>query len=306
MSIESILSEELNQSFFYIPNKGNAGDSVIESATFSMFDKLNLSYQITTVNDPRLENSIVVLGGGGAIVSENAFYTQVLRECAAKASKVVILPHTVKDIDATIKEFATKLVFLCREEVSYNYVQSKQVRVYLVDDIAFSLDLSLFLAPLGIGYFIKLLLNYAQQLISLKKNKSRLKMIAKAFNHRRIINRVIATRERSSVLMAFRIDDEKTDIAIPEGNFDISALYQLELGNPLMSQCATHMMLKTLSAFDEVHTNRLHVAIVATLLGKKVKFFNNSYFKCKAVYQQSIENKFSNVDFIDINQASRN
>ena len=56
--------------------------------------------------------------------------------------------------------------------------------------------------------------------------------------------------------------------------------------------------LEAILQYSEVHTDRLHVAIAATLLNKKVYVYPNSYYKNKAVYQYSLKN-FSNTQFRD-------
>jgi len=299
MNIESVLLSELVDEFYYVPNTGNAGDSVIESATFGMFDKLNLQYKLTTSASNEFVDRVVVLAGGGALTNEEASYTKVLRECAEKAKKVIVLPHTIKDIDSTIARYGGKVVFFCREKNSYDYVRGFNTSAYLVDDLAFSLDVAYFSRRLESRFKLGLIIYFFGQRLGLIKGKMRLKHLVKSLDYTRIINKAISTSDQSSILNAFRQDDERTDIAIPENNFDISATYQLELGDKKLSHCATHMMIKTISAFDEIHTNRLHVAIVSAILDKKVKFYNNSYFKCKAVYLKSIENEFRKVEFID-------
>ena len=46
-----------------------------------------------------------------------------------------------------------------------------------------------------------------------------------------------------------------------------------------------------------VYTDRLHVAILAAILGKETTLYSNLYFKNKAVYEYSLSN-FSNVKFV--------
>lgn len=301
MSIYTLIPELISEDFYYVPNRGNAGDSVIESATFQVFEHLNLNYSIEPANSTKLNDQVVVLGGGGAIVSEDAYYTKILRECASKAKKVIVLPHTVKEIDDTLAEFGEKITFLCREKVSYEYITKLGVSCYLVDDIAFSLDVNSIKHPLTFSFRMKLIQKFVLQKLGFIPGNIRTSMFLKTFSADRIVAKTIDGSKGQSKLMAFRIDDEKTDIEIPENNFDISALYQLELGDELLSRCATYMMVSTLDAFDEIHTNRLHVAIVAAILGKKVEFYGNSYFKCQAVYENSIEGKFKSVRFVTSN-----
>jgi len=55
-----------------------------------------------------------------------------------------------------------------------------------------------------------------------------------------------------------------------------------------------------LDLFDEVRTNRLHDAICAGLLGKRVKMYPNSYFKNRAVYEFSMRDRFPDVEWVEM------
>lgn len=45
-----------------------------------------------------------------------------------------------------------------------------------------------------------------------------------------------------------------------------------------------------------VETDRLHVAIAASLLGKRVRIQNNSYGKNRAVYEFRLRDRFPNLE----------
>lgn len=97
-------------------------------------------------------------------------------------------------------------------------------------------------------------------------------------------------RTGQGVLNAFRADKESTLRVLPELNNDIS--YNGYATKPLDE------FINTLQKYEQINTDRLHVAICATPLGKQVKLFPNSYFKNKAVFDYSLK-KFPNVDFIE-------
>lgn len=92
------------------------------------------------------------------------------------------------------------------------------------------------------------------------------------------------------VLNAFRSDKESIVRMVPESNDDIS-----------YNGYATKSLddfINTLKKYEQINTDRLHVAIGATLLGKQVKLFPNSYYKNKAVFDYSLK-KFPNIKFIE-------
>jgi exopolysaccharide biosynthesis predicted pyruvyltransferase EpsI len=99
---------------------------------------------------------------------------------------------------------------------------------------------------------------------------------------------------------AFRLDLEKTNIQTPKGNKDISNdfMFKQNTFNEDHINISTNNMFSYLCKFETINTNRLHVAIAGSLLGRKVNLYPNSYFKNKAVFDFSIKNKFINTSFI--------
>jgi putative transposase len=74
----------------------------------------------------------------------------------------------------------------------------------------------------------------------------------------------------------FRVDAEKT--IIPRDNICDPA----ERVGREKNRLAKYFLLA--ASFEEVHTNRLHFAIAAMILGKRVYLYGNNYFKNKGVY----------------------
>lgn len=103
-------------------------------------------------------------------------------------------------------------------------------------------------------------------------------------------------------LLAFRDDAERT-LAIPHNNVDVSAIYasmacRVPFYDRWLAAAAANSLAAFLGLASEIHTNRLHIAILGTILGKSVSMFDNSYGKNRAVYEYSMRNAFSNVDFL--------
>jgi exopolysaccharide biosynthesis predicted pyruvyltransferase EpsI len=92
------------------------------------------------------------------------------------------------------------------------------------------------------------------------------------------------------VLNAFREDKESVIENTPKSNHDIS--YNGYATKPL------NEFVDYLNKYEEVNTDRLHVAICGVLLGKKVNLFPNSYYKNKAVFDYSLY-KFPNISFLE-------
>jgi len=103
-------------------------------------------------------------------------------------------------------------------------------------------------------------------------------------------NKFSAVPSGKGVLNAFRSDNESILHALPKSNNDLS--YNGHATKPLKE------LINILQRYEQVNTDRLHIAIGATLLGKRVRLYSNSYYKNKAVFDYSLK-KFSNVKFVE-------
>jgi exopolysaccharide biosynthesis predicted pyruvyltransferase EpsI len=73
---------------------------------------------------------------------------------------------------------------------------------------------------------------------------------------------------------------------VPSPNFDISNMGR---------EYHHTLLLDLLANFESINTDRLHVAIAGSLLGKKVRVFEGNYHKIRSVYEHSIKERFPNV-----------
>lgn len=97
------------------------------------------------------------------------------------------------------------------------------------------------------------------------------------------------------VLRCFRGDIESATNFRPEDNRDLSlerqGAWTMEEAGPV-----AEYFINEISKYAEVHTDRLHVAIVATLLDKRVKFYSGLGTKNAAMYEQSLK-PYPNISF---------
>jgi exopolysaccharide biosynthesis predicted pyruvyltransferase EpsI len=100
----------------------------------------------------------------------------------------------------------------------------------------------------------------------------------------------------------YRTDKESArTFDMPNDNLDISLSWNGELWHrPDFAKNVTHSLASYLSAFENIKTDRLHVAILAAIMGKKVVMYPNNYYKIKAVFEYSIKEAFDNVVLIEI------
>lgn len=298
--IHSYLSQFLTERVVYIPNPGNAGDSVIATATYQCFNSLGLNYELP---DPRYldaEGKTIIYGGGGNLVGPGTFSYKTISRLHANARRLVILPHTIKNVDSLLSDFGSNVDIICRERVSYEYVRknARRANAFLMDDMAFNLDCKktlewssrIYTIPSLVGSYLiskALRANYAPGI----RNILRMPMLS---YRRKRIGRLVD----KSKIHCFRTDGERTNMEIPPDNYDISQLLMAGVEMPAAAFLAASEVLRLLSVYDEIHTNRLHIGISSALLGKNVRFYANNYYKCQAVYEYSMKNRFPNLTWM--------
>jgi len=113
------------------------------------------------------------------------------------------------------------------------------------------------------------------------------------------VMKLISLLPDGETVYVFRTDVEKTNYKIPKGNIDLSKMLELSSCNTLLSQLSCFHFLNEINLYKVIHTNRLHVAIAAAMLGKQVYIYSNNYYKVKAIYNFSLKNKFANVYWRD-------
>ncbi len=277
LDIISYLESFPKETVYYCPNPGNAGDALIASATYQLFDRCGVIYDTISENIRAIDNldflkdKIVMYGGGGNFVKYYKHAAIALERLHSVAKKLIILPHTISGHEVLLKGFGSHVDLICREEVSFQYVQSvaTDANVFLAEDLAIHLDIEELFGRVYCNDFIYPTRIYWKRAWAQIKKR----------------------------LACFRVDDEKTSLLLPIDNIDLSALYghYINMGKRLEVDEVSYHFLHFIQAFSEIRTNRLHAAIGAALLGKKVYFYPNSYHKNESIYRYSLQEKFPHV-----------
>lgn len=88
----------------------------------------------------------------------------------------------------------------------------------------------------------------------------------------------------------FRDDAEAPEGFVPpQPNLDVSKLGR--------AHTRLDGFLDRIGACKHVRTNRLHVGVAATMLGRRTDIFANDYFKIKAIYDSSMADYFPNATY---------
>lgn len=262
------------QPIVYVPNGGNAGDSLINVGFYQLARRHGIEHTMLKRRDSHLVTSdhVVVIGGGGALIPEWTATPRFVADVAQRAARIVILPHSARDVDDVLAMLRPQDTLILREKYSYEYCQSLGLacEVSLDDDIALSVSV-----PEAMAAFT----DFRPQLT--RKNAGR--YAAVGFHKAR-------SRLRHSV-NAFRCDreaDQTLDVPRHLVN-DLSTVGWFSgAGDEPGSTYSARQLLRLIDFYDEIHTDRLHVVIGSALLGKKVVAYANNYYKVRGVIEQSL------------------
>lgn len=110
----------------YKANPGNAGDGVIASATYDFFERNELPYsQYRNDNEYSSQAHLLVFGGGGNLIE--GLYSEgkeFIERNVNNFHRIIIMPSTIKGYEDFFRKNIDKLIILCREVISFEYIQS--------------------------------------------------------------------------------------------------------------------------------------------------------------------------------------
>ncbi|CCG86689.1 polysaccharide pyruvyl transferase family protein [Erwinia piriflorinigrans] len=247
-------------SIVYKANPGNAGDGVIASATYDFFERNNITFsQYARHHSYHNSRDVLFFGGGGNLIE--GLYSEgkdFLESQLDNFFKIIIMPSTIKGYKKFFSDNKNKLIVFCREATTLEYVLS----------LGYEKGVNVFVSD-DMAFYL-----------DLEKYRSNI------FSDKNIAN-------------CYRTDSESLNGNIEVINHDISLTWNGDYwDNISLARNSTRCMINFLEDFKEVNTDRLHVAILASLLGKIVNFYPNSYYKNQAVFNYSIINRYPKTVFI--------
>jgi len=248
-----------DSNFVFIPNPGNAGDSLITLGAKHVFQSLNWNrYRVGGYGEV-FDNEILVYSGGGNLVG---LYDQceIFLKNNAEKNKIIVLPHTIKDVDSLLDQSCVKnnVIFICRDNISYKYVKQFTEKVYLSHDLVFYIDKK-FLLP----YYDKVPTDDI------------------AYCFRTDVEKFIKNNTLYN-------NDISRTLNQPNNTSDRNNEYSI-----------SQTFFEYLSQYNTIHTDRLHVAIAGSLLNKVVYLYPNSYYKNLEIFNLSIKNRFPKTIFLE-------
>ncbi|MFQ8625719.1 MAG: polysaccharide pyruvyl transferase family protein, partial [Candidatus Gastranaerophilaceae bacterium] len=274
---------------------GNMGDGIIAEAEYQILNNGKYNYSIVDNYSGQsfapCEDYNLVYGGGGLFV-KYWNYQKVLDIFRDKnLKKCVVLPSSFFECDDVLECFDERFTVFCREEFSYKYCISKNNRAKFIqaDDMAFSLNLDL-----QEKYDVQKIKENIQYLsnkdlsvlvnIIYPKIKKLYQNVQCALNEKTVIN---SNKVRIGYLL--RTDAEKKSEKTAFPSMDLSIFANSPCTDTGVVGLISRVFIETLNSFDIIITDRLHIGLVSSLLGKEVYLLDNSYKKVSGIYEYSMQ-----------------
>ena len=113
-----------------------------------------------------------------------------------------------------------------------------------------------------------------------------------------LASRTVINKNNIRIGFIFRNDKEKATTDCPVKNIDLSLYSTSSCTSSGSTKLLSELFISAIDSFDVVFTDRLHVGIIAALLGKHVYLVDNSYKKISGVYYKSMSD-WKNVKLIN-------
>lgn len=276
---------------YFLPNSGNAGDSLINTGFYAAAQETGLIYEEISADFDfhKLDgNDLLILSGGGGIVPYWEGASKKIQQLTKHSFPLLLMPQSVDGRKETLSLLRPMDKLFLRESYSYNYAQS----LHLKCEILLDHDLAFF--------------NNARNLVN-----ARLGVAKTSIRNTRNYLRIFFHYLRSLLidrLPAFRTDNESRHKERHRKLYDISLITKFGTKTQEQNQRSASWLVRVMSWYKVVETDRLHVCIACVLAGTKVKLHFNNYHKIKGVYEHSIQpnHKYSSLVTLCENETTDN
>ena len=245
---------------YSMPNGGNLGDCLIASATIQCLESHQIPWKYIRGNRQRVKSGdLLVYGGGGSLVSLYQGGIECIESLLALGSNVIILPQTISGHN-TFWRRQRSITAFCRDLESLHYLSAfEDTSSFFYHDLATHLELS-------------------QEPFS-----------TIASLHRSML----ASRPYSS-LSVFRNDAERK-IGIQQDTIDLPSVAYPSMKSTDIIHANSCILLASLAGYSKIYTDRLHVAIGASLLDITVDLYDTSHQKNSSVYKSTLQSLYPRV-----------
>jgi exopolysaccharide biosynthesis predicted pyruvyltransferase EpsI len=286
-NVKQILVDWLgvDRNICFYPNPGNAGDCLIASATWQVFDEIDIQPHTVKPRNFKPEH-IVILGGGGNFIPHYADTEKAIKRCIEiGVNKCILLPSTIRGNEATLKLLDSRFTIICRDLASLNHVRNNVsgAHVFLSRDMVFNLDR------------MKL-----KTRVDTLAHKFKLVLDQDWFNRGLKWRRGLRFQRQnlSSVLSILRSDLESNTPSNPDKLSDLNAHFITKRMGRASCDQVSNDIIQLLTDARGVVTDRLHIAIPALLVNCPLQLQDNNYGKLSAVLGL-VRSEYAAVEFPD-------
>lgn len=258
--IESLKRFVESDAVFY-PGYGNLGDGLIALGTLDLF--ADLGWDPKRIQGRHKEafsgyTHIVMGGSGGWVKGMWETYLEQTIAFLQNGGQLLILPTSFSGFGSEFVPYADQVTIFCREQRSYEELLRQGMP-----------ESQIFVCP-DMAFYTK------------EEHFSDLEIDG-----------------QYPVLQIFRLDEEGGRKTPPRDSVDLPLLFN-DIQWSTGEQCVKPLraVAGLMNQFQCVETDRLHMAVLAALIGRTVKLEPSSYFKIKAIFDYTLH-RFPTVTFAD-------
>lgn len=276
-----------------VPFYSNIGDTLIWQGEIDFLQKVRAKckgmYSLETFRFPKIKQDDLILFQGGGNFGDlwprhHDFKMKVVD--AYPANEFLFLPQTVyfenpDNMRRCAKKLSGKAVTICaRDKVSYQVLKENfDNEILLVPDMAFCIDM---------GKWHSAIIEPSGKNLLLKREDKELASSDALVKFEEMpgtdISDWVTFRGDNACERNFnrlrRVVNRRPLRNLGVGQFLLGA-YMYYIYRPFLVRSG----IRQLSAYNEIYTTRLHAGILGLLLGKRIKFFDNTYGKNSHFYE---------------------
>lgn len=308
------LAQFRGKRIFFEPLEGNNGDKLIEMGSHTLLQSIDAKL----VSNPRQADAIVIIGGGGMTDNWSLGFKEIKKySLEHPAIPLIILPSsfsfTKTDFPALFRERKAPALIYVRERYSLKLLEDfdfpSDVRLGLDHDMAFQLK--------DTSYFKYLQTRETQKHILIverddaervtntshqpqKPNwKRHIPWSVKGPINRHLLwklnRRSIAKHLGELGLQAEFAQEWHQKVLVDHPEFENLPVFAADISSPAL--CSFDRFNELIADAAVVVSTRLHVAILAAMLGKPTYIKSGSYHKIQGIFEHSLSER-SNVRLV--------
>ena len=270
LNLKDIFIRYKDKKFIFIEPSGNQGDQLIYFGAIKLANEIGLNYITRSYNEKFNKNRIIYLHGSGGFNKWWGDSPRILKNIRLSNPNNIIIvgPSTCSFEYQFLKNALPKddenIIFFAREKITFDYFKRNFYKnTFLDEDTSFHLNKHDVLENFNSENII--LYNFEDRFLKLYKKKRNIKNIYKL---------LLVRKDKESSYLPDIIDPEQYDFILDP-----------------VKILSYWKWVRLLSKASLITTNRLHSAILGTIIKKPVEIFANSYHKNRSVWEYSLKKR---------------